>query len=105
MTKEQDSSERTETMPKPTYRSLLYALVDAYDRLSKQSPDMRYFYLHEIEDWLCKAIVESGYRAVMKNGNIYLPDPNGAPGEVIFVVPAEAEDLDGSGILHCDKNP
>ena len=49
---------------------------------------------HEIEDQLFDAIVDSGYRAVIKNGNIYIPDPNGLPGEIIVVDPAEPEDLD-----------
>ena len=49
---------------------------------------------HEIEDQLFDAIVDSGYRAVIKNGDIYLPDPNGTPGELILVDPAEPEDLD-----------
>ena len=48
---------------------------------------------HEIEDQLFDAIVESPYRAVSKKGDNYLPDPNGLPGEIIVVEPAEPEDV------------
>ena len=59
---------------------------------------------HEIEDQLYEAIVESPYRAVIKNGNIYIPDFNGSPGEVIVVDPAETEDLDDPTVLNLDEN-
>ena len=58
---------------------------------------------HEIEDQLFDAIVDSGYRAVIKDGNIYLPDPNGRPGELILVDPAEPEDLDDPTVLNLDR--
>ena len=48
---------------------------------------------HEIEDQLFDAIVVTPYRAVIKNGDIHLADPNGFPGEIILVEPAEPEDL------------
>ena len=59
---------------------------------------------HEMEDELYEAIVESPYRAVIKNGNIYLPDPNRPPGEGIIVDPAEPEDLDDPEVLNLDKS-
>ena len=59
---------------------------------------------HEIEDQLFDAIDDSGYRAVIKNGNIYLPDPNGLPGENILVEPVEAEDLADPSVLNLDKD-
>src|SRR5271157_5900972 len=58
----------------------------------------------EIEDQLFDAIVESPYRAVIKNGNIYIPDPNGLPGEIIVVDPAESEDLDDPRVLNLDED-
>ena len=64
-------------MPKSTDRTMLSRLVDAYDRISEDSLGMGDPEFHEIEDQLYEAIVESPYRAVIKNGNIYLPDPNG----------------------------
>jgi len=50
------------------------------------------------------AIVDSRYRAVIKNGNIYLPDPNGLPGEIILVDPAEPEDVDDPRVLNLDED-
>jgi hypothetical protein len=44
------------------------------------------------------------YRAVIKHGDIYLPDPNGLPGEIILVDPAEPEDLDDSTVLNLDQD-
>ena len=44
------------------------------------------------------------YRAVIKNGDIYLPDPNGSPGEIILVDPAEPEDVDDPRVLNLDKD-
>ena len=67
-------------MPKPPDRAMLSRLVDAYDRISEESLGMGDPEFHEIEDQLFDAIVDSRYRAVIKNGNIYLPDPNGLPG-------------------------
>jgi hypothetical protein len=68
--------------------------VDAYDRISEESLGMGDLEFHEIEDQLFDAIDDSGYRAVIKNGDIYMADPNGLPGEIIVVDPAEPEDLD-----------
>ena len=59
---------------------------------------------HEIEDQLFDAIVDSRYRAVIKNGNIYIPDPNGLPGEIILVDPAEPEDVDDPRVLNFDED-
>ena len=81
-------------MPKTPDRTMLSRLVDAYDRISEESLGMGDPEFHEIEDQLFDAIVDSPYRAVIKNGNIYLPDPNGSPGEIIVVEPAEPEDVD-----------
>ena len=41
---------------------------------------------------------------MIKNGNIYLADPNGFPGEIILVEPAEPEDLDDPRVLNLDKD-
>ena len=59
---------------------------------------------HQIEDQLFDAIDDSGYRAVIKNGDIYMADPNGLPGEIIVVDPAEPEDLDDPTVLNLDED-
>jgi hypothetical protein len=82
---------------------MLSRLVDAYDRISDESLGMGDPEFHEMEDQLYEAIVESPYRAVIKNGNIYLTDPNGPPGEVILVDPADPEDVDDPEVLNLDK--
>ena len=61
-------------MPKPPDRAMLSRLVDAYDRIEEESLGMGDPEFHEIEDQLYEAIVDTPYRAVIKNGNIYLPD-------------------------------
>jgi len=81
-------------MAKTPDRAMLSRLVDACDRISEESLGMGDPEFHEIEDQLFDAIVDSPYRAVIKNGNIYIPDPNGLPGEIILVDPAEPEDVD-----------
>jgi len=78
--------------------------VDAYDGIAEESLGMGDPEFHEIEDQLFEAIDESGCRAVIKNGNIYLPDPNGLPGEIILVDPVEAEDLADPTVLDLDKD-
>ena len=90
-------------MPKSTDRAKLSRLVDAYDRILEDSLGLGDPEFHEIEDQLFDAIVDSRYRAVIKNGNIYIPDPNGLPGEIIVVDPAEPEDLDDPRVLNLDK--
>jgi len=91
-------------MPKPTDRTMLSRLVDAYNRIEEKSLGMGDPEFHEIEDQLFDAIVDSRYRAVIKNGNIYIPDPNGLPGEIIIVEPAEPEDVDVRTVLTLDKD-
>jgi hypothetical protein len=90
-------------MPKTPDRAMLSRLVDAYDRTEEESLGMGDPEFHEIEDQLYEAIVESPYRVVIKKGNIYIPDFNGTPGEVIVVDPAEQEDLDDPKVLHLDE--
>jgi hypothetical protein len=90
-------------MPKPSDRAALARLVDAYDRIAEESLGMGEPEFHEIEDQLFDAIDDSGYRAVIKNGDIYLPDPNGLPGEIILVEPAEPEDLADPRVLNLDE--
>jgi hypothetical protein len=90
-------------MAKPSDRAMLSRLVDTYDQISEESLGMGDPEFHEIEDQLFDAIDDSGYRAVIKNGNIYLPDPNGLPGEIILVDPAEPEDLADPRVLNLDK--
>ena len=85
-------------------RAMLSRLVDAYDEIEEESLGMGDPEFHEIEDQLYEAIVESPYRAVIKNGNIYIPDFNGTPGEVIVVDPAEQEDLDDPTVLNLDED-
>ena len=89
-------------MSKPPDRALLYRLVDAYDRIAEESLGMGDPDFHEIEDQLFDAIDDSGYRAVIKNGSIYLLDPNGLPGENVLVDPAEPEDLADPTVLNLD---
>ena len=91
-------------MPKSTDRAKLSRLVDAYDRISEESLGMGDLEFHEIEDQLFDAIDDSGYRAVIKNGDIYMADPNGLPGEIIVVDPAEPEDLDDPTVLNLDED-
>jgi hypothetical protein len=91
-------------MSKTPDRTMLSRLVDAYDHISEESLGMGDPELHEIEEELYEAIVESPYRAVIKNGDIYLPDANGLPGELILVDPAEPEDLDDPEVLNLDDD-
>ena len=90
-------------MAKTPDRAKLSRLVKAYDRISEESLGVGDPDFHEIEEQLFDAIVESPYRAVIKNGNIYIADPNGSPGEIIVVDPAEPEDLDDPRVLNLDK--
>jgi len=85
-------------------RAMLSRLVDAYDRISEESLGMGDPEFHEIEEQLFDAIDDSGYRAVIKNGNIYIFDPNGLPGEIILVDPAEPEDVDDPRVLNLDED-
>jgi len=91
-------------MPKTPDRMMLSRLVDAYDRISEESLGIGAPEFHEIEDQLYEAIVESPYRAVIKNGDIYLVDPKGLPGEIILVDPAEPEDLNDPDVLNLDES-
>jgi hypothetical protein len=50
-------------MAKPTDRTMLSRLVDAYDRIEEESLGMGDPEFHEIEDQLFDAIVDSPYRA------------------------------------------
>jgi hypothetical protein len=84
-------------------RAMLSRLMDAYDRIAEEGLGMGDPDFHEIEDRFFDAIGDSGYRAVIKNGNIYLPDPNGLPGETILVDPAEPEDLADADVLDLDR--
>ena len=91
-------------MAKPPDRAMLSRLVDAYDQIAGESLGMGDPDFHEIEDQLFDAIDDSGYRAVIKNGSIYLLDPNGLPEENILVDPAEPEDLADPEVLNLDKD-
>ena len=91
-------------MPQIPDRAMLAQLVEAYDEISEESLGLGDPEFHEIEDQLFDAIVDSRYRAVIKNGNIYLPDPNGSPGELVLVDPAEPEDVDDLSVLNLDKD-
>ncbi len=91
-------------MTKTPDETMLSRLVDAYDRVAEESLGVGDPDFHEIEDQLFDAIDDSGYRAVIKNGDIYLPDPNGLPGEVILVDPASQEDFDDPTVLNLDKD-
>jgi hypothetical protein len=83
---------------------MLSRLVDAYDRIAGESVGMGDPEFHEIEKQLFAAMNDSGYRAVIKNGDVYLTDPHGFPGEIILVDPAGPEDLDDPTVLNLDKN-
>ena len=85
-------------------RALLSRLVDAYDRIAEESLGMGDPEFHAIEGRLFDAIDDSGYRAVIKDGMIYLPDPNGLPGEIILVDPAGPEDLADPTVFNLDKH-
>jgi hypothetical protein len=91
-------------MAKSADKTELYRLVDEYDQIAEESLGMGDPEFHEIEEQLFDAIVDTGYRAVIKNGDIYLPDPNGSPGELILVDHAEPEDLDDPRVLNLDKD-
>jgi hypothetical protein len=90
-------------MPKTPDRAMLSQMVEAYDEISEESLGLGDPEFHEIEAQLFEAIVDSPYRAVIKNGNIYLPDPNGSPGELVLVDPAEPEDGDDPSVLNIDQ--
>jgi hypothetical protein len=91
-------------MPKTPDRAMLSRLVDEYDQIAEESLGMGDPEFHEIEDRLYEAILDTPYRAVIKRGDIYLPDENGIPGEIILVDPAEPEDLEDSTVLNLDQN-
>ncbi len=91
-------------MSKTPDRAMLSRLVDSYDQIAEESLGMGDPEFLAIEDRLFDAIDDSGYRAVIKNGNIYLPDPNGLPGENILVEPVEAEDLADPTVLSLDHD-
>jgi hypothetical protein len=84
-------------------RSPLSRLVDAYDRVAEVSLGMGDTEFHEIEGRPFDAIADCGYRAVIKVGRIYLPDPNGLPGEIILVDPAGPEDQADPTVLDLDR--
>jgi hypothetical protein len=84
-------------------RAPLSRLVDAYDRIAEHSLGMGDPEFHEIEGRLFDAIADSGYRAVIRHGRIYLPDPNGLPGESILVDPAGPDDLADPTVLNLDR--
>jgi hypothetical protein len=90
-------------MPETPDRAMLSRLVDTYDRIAEESLGFGDREFHEIEDRLYEAIVDTPYRAVIKHGDIYLPDENGLPGEIILVDPADSEDLDDSTVLNLDE--
>jgi hypothetical protein len=90
-------------MAKSPDRAMLSRLVDASDRIAEESLGMGDPEFHEIEDRLFEAIDDSGHRAVIKGGNIYLLDPNGYPGENVLVDPAGPEDLADPTVLNLDN--
>ena len=89
-------------MAKSADRAEVSRLVDECDQLAKESLGLGDPEFHEIEDQLYEVIVESPYRAVIKNGNIYIPDFNGSPGEVIVIDHAGLEDLADPTVLNLD---
>jgi len=91
-------------MAKTSDRAMLSRLVDAYDQIEEESLGVGDPDFHEIEEQLFDAIDDSGYRAVIKNGNIYIFDPNGLPGELIVADPAEPEDLVDPTVLNLDED-
>ena len=74
-------------MAKSADETELSLLVDEYDQVAEESLGMSDPEFHEIEEQLFDAIVDSGYRAVIKNGDIYLPDPNGFQGRSSSSIP------------------
>ena len=84
-------------------RALLSRLVDTYDRIAQESLGMGDPKFHAIEEQLFDASDDSCYRAVIKDGSIYMADPNGLPGETILVDPAEPEDLADPRVLNLDE--
>jgi hypothetical protein len=93
-------------MAKTPDRAMLSRLVEVYDSFAEADdlpavgdPDFI-----EAGEELYNAIVDSGYRAVIKDGNIYLPDFHGLEGEAILVDPAEPEDLADPEVLNLDKD-
>jgi hypothetical protein len=91
-------------MTKPLDQALLSRLVEAYDRIAEESLGMGDPDFHEIEERLFEAIDDSGYRAVIKNGDIYMADENGLPGEIIVVDPAHQDDLDDPTVLNLGED-
>src|SRR4051794_24078480 len=86
-------------------RATLARLLDVYDSFAEESDlpsvgDADFLMAGEERH---NAIVDSGYRAVIKDGNIYLPDFHGLPGEAILVDPAEPEDLADPEVLNLDE--
>jgi hypothetical protein len=92
-------------MAKAPDRAMLSRLVDVFDSFAKESdlPSVGDPDFIEAGEEIYNAIVDSGYRAVIKDGNIDLPDFHGLPGEAILVDPAEPEDLADPEVLDLDK--
>jgi len=68
---------------------MLSRLVDVHDSFLEESdlpvvgdPDFV-----QVDEDLYNAIVDSGYHTIIKNGNIYVPDYHGLPGEAVLVDP------------------
>ena len=59
---------------------------------------------HQIEEQLFDAIDASGYRALIKNGDIYLSDRNGLPWGIILVDLAGPEDVDDPRVLNLGED-
>jgi hypothetical protein len=102
MSQDHTTPERNVEMMKSGDRAKLSRLVGDYARIAEESLGMGAPDFHEIEERLFDAIDDSGFRAVIKNGDIYLPDPNGLPGEIILIDPAGSEDLGDPTVLNLD---
>ena len=65
--------------------------VDGYESIAEMSLDTGNPGVQEVEGRLFEAIDDAGLRAVVRNGPIDPPDPDGLPGENVLVDPVEPE--------------
>lgn len=76
--------------------------VDGYESIAEMSLGTGNPGVHEVEGRLFEAIDDAGLRAVVRNGPIDPPDPDGLPGESVLVDPVEPEDQADPTVLNPD---
>ena len=83
-------------------RAIPFRPVDGYESIAEMSLGTGNPGVQEVEGRLFDAIDDSGLRAVVRNGPIDPPDPDGLPGENVLVDPVEPEDQADPTVLNPD---